>query len=117
MSKTLRHLLFSVFLKSMSSRETIDLQNKPHYLHMYGSHLVDFDTCDTNSFDFLNYVDEYGDAPDDECHVSQLEVEGGPTIIDQVKNFCPLSETIIINHYHRPSLTRSSLVVQVQPPT
>ena len=87
MSKTLRHLLFSVFLKSMSSRETIDLQNKPHYLHMYGSHLVDFDTCDTNSFDFLNYVDEYGDAPDDECHVSQLEVEGGPTIIDQVKHF------------------------------
>ena len=93
MWKALRHLLLSVFVKSLtSSGETIDLQKKPHYLHMYGTHLVNFDTCD--GFDFLNYVDDYGDVPDDECHVSQLELERGPTIIDQVSlvahHYCPL---------------------------
>ena len=89
MWKALRHLLLSVFVKSLtSSGETIDLQKKPHYLHMYGTQLVNFDTCD--GFDFLNYVDDYGDVPDDECHVSQLELERSPTIIDQVK-FYPLS--------------------------
>ena len=97
MDKILWHLLFSVFVKSLSSRETIDLQKKPHYLHMYGSHLVDFDTCD--GFDFLNYVDDDGNVPEDECHVSQLEVERGPTIIDQVKNFC--SMLLTNDHFYR----------------
>lgn len=101
MDKILWHLLFTVVVKSLSSRETIDLQKKPHYLHMYGSHLVDFDTCD--GFDFLNYVDDDGNVPEDECHVSQLEVERGPTIIDQVKNFC---STLLTNdHYHKPILS------------
>ena len=54
---------------------------------MYGSGLVDFNTCD--GFDFLNYVDEDGNIPDDECHVSQLQAEGGPTIIDQVSLVAP----------------------------
>ena len=110
MWKTLRHLLLSVFVKSLTpSGETIDLQKKPHYLHMYGTHLVNFDTCD--GFDFLNYVDDYGDVPDDECHVSQLELERGPTIIDQVKFyptlFCPLSLTNTIDQYHQPILSNN----------
>ena len=93
MTKPLQYLLFSVFVKSLASRETIDLQKKPHYLHMYGTHLVDFDTCD--DFDFLNYVDEYGNIPNDECHVSQLEDEGGLAIIQQVKSCCPSPATYL----------------------
>jgi len=93
MSKTLQHLLLSVFVKSLASRETIDLEKKPHYLHMYGTHLVDFDTCD--GFDFLNYVDEYGNIPDDECHVSNLEEDGVPAIIQQVKSCCPSPATYL----------------------
>ena len=93
MSKTLLHLLFSVFVASLASRETIDLEKKPHYLHMYGTHLVDFDTCD--GFDFLNYVDEYGNIPDDECHVSKLEANGVPAIIQHVKSCCPTPATYL----------------------
>ena len=93
MFQTFHHLLFFVSVKTMTTAkaETINLHNKPQYLHLHGRNLVNFDTC--KGFDFL------GEEPDpdypDDCHVSQLEAEESEAIMDQVKPCCPSPATYL----------------------
>jgi len=89
MANLFRGLLILGFIKTLISKETIDLGTNANYLHIYGTHLVDFDTC--KGFDHFNYLDEYGEPPEDECHVSQLEEEGSN--LDNVKSCCPSPST------------------------
>ena len=89
MANKFHGLLILGFIKTLISKETIDLGTNANYLHIYGTHLVDFDTC--KGFDHFNYLDEYGEPPEDECHVSQLEEE--EIILDNVKSCCPSPST------------------------